>query len=156
MTGLEAIVAHRLAKNIEPKPPICFIAARQSGKNESNARAELRLLSIYSQYERELEIVKAAPTWRPQCLISKERLQRVAATPLFVLGVAAASPAFVADQLEPILGRGARAFFGVGLFAAGLTSAIVHFSKIKPENQIEADVWKVLSDLIFDRRVFAA
>lgn len=39
---------------------------------------------------------------------------------------------------------------------AGLTSAIVHFSKIKPENQIEADVWKVLSDLIFDRRVFAA
>ena len=83
MTGLEAIVAHRLAKNIEPKPPICFIAARQSGKNESNARAELRLLSIYSQYERELEIVKAAPTWRPQCLISKERLQRVAATPLF-------------------------------------------------------------------------
>ncbi|HVL39933.1 MAG TPA: dihydropteroate synthase, partial [Fimbriimonadaceae bacterium] len=39
---------------------------------------------------------------------------------------------------------------------AGLTSAIVHFSKIKPENQIEADIWRIASDLIFDRREFAA
>lgn len=39
---------------------------------------------------------------------------------------------------------------------AGLTSAIVHFSKIKPENQIEADIWKIATDLVFDRREFAA
>jgi len=38
---------------------------------------------------------------------------------------------------------------------AGLTSAIVHFSKIKPENQIEADIWKIASDLVFDRREYA-
>ncbi len=39
---------------------------------------------------------------------------------------------------------------------AGLTGAIVHFSKIKPENQIEADIWKIASDLVYDRREFAA
>lgn len=38
---------------------------------------------------------------------------------------------------------------------AGLTAAIVHFSKIKPENQIESDIWKVAGDLVFDRREFA-
>ncbi|MFI5384745.1 MAG: homocysteine S-methyltransferase family protein [Fimbriimonadales bacterium] len=38
---------------------------------------------------------------------------------------------------------------------AGLTSAIVHFSKIKPENQIEPDIWKIASDLVFDRREYA-
>jgi 5-methyltetrahydrofolate--homocysteine methyltransferase len=38
---------------------------------------------------------------------------------------------------------------------AGLTSAIVHFSKIKPENQIEPEVWQIASDLVFDRRRFA-
>ncbi len=35
---------------------------------------------------------------------------------------------------------------------SGLSSAIVHFSKIKPENQIEPDIWKIASDLVFDRR----
>ena len=44
----------------------------------------------------------------------------VAATPLSD----ASSLGAVADQLEPVLGRGARAFFGLGLFAAGLTSTI--------------------------------
>jgi 5-methyltetrahydrofolate--homocysteine methyltransferase len=38
---------------------------------------------------------------------------------------------------------------------AGLTAAIVHFSKILPENRIESDIWKVASDLVFDRREFA-
>lgn len=37
---------------------------------------------------------------------------------------------------------------------AGMTSAIVHFSKIKPENQIEPEIWKIASDLVFDRRVY--
>ncbi len=38
---------------------------------------------------------------------------------------------------------------------AGLTSAIVHFSKIKPESRIDADIWKIASDLVYDRREFA-
>jgi 5-methyltetrahydrofolate--homocysteine methyltransferase len=38
---------------------------------------------------------------------------------------------------------------------AGLTSAIVHFSKIKPENRIDPDVWKIATDLVYDRREFA-
>ena len=38
----------------------------------------------------------------------------------------------------------------------GLTSAIVHFSKIQPENKIDAEIWKIASDVVFDRREFAA
>ena len=36
----------------------------------------------------------------------------------------------------------------------GLTSAIVHFSKILPSNRIETEIWKIASDLVFDRREF--
>lgn len=39
---------------------------------------------------------------------------------------------------------------------AGLTSAIVHFSKILPENRIEPAVWKIATDLVYDRREYAA
>lgn len=38
---------------------------------------------------------------------------------------------------------------------AGLTGAIVHFSKILPENRIDTEVWQIASDLVFDRRRFA-
>jgi 5-methyltetrahydrofolate--homocysteine methyltransferase len=38
---------------------------------------------------------------------------------------------------------------------AGLTSAIVHFSKIQPENRIDPEVWKIATDLVYDARVFA-
>lgn len=38
----------------------------------------------------------------------------------------------------------------------GLNSAIVHFSKILPENRITPEVWKIASDLVFDRREFAS
>lgn len=38
---------------------------------------------------------------------------------------------------------------------AGLTSAIVHSSKILPENRIDPDIWKIASDLVFDQRTFA-
>ena len=48
----------------------------------------------------------------------------VAATPLLGQGADAADAAAVASQLEPLLGRAAPIFFGIGLFAAGLTSAI--------------------------------
>ncbi len=48
----------------------------------------------------------------------------VAAAPLLGQGADAADAATVAARLEPLLGRAAPVFFGVGLFAAGLTSAI--------------------------------
>lgn len=37
----------------------------------------------------------------------------------------------------------------------GLTSAIVHFSKIQPENKIDPEIWKIASDVVFDRREYA-
>ena len=48
----------------------------------------------------------------------------VAASPLLGQGADAANAAAVAERLEPLLGRAAPVFFGLGLFAAGLTSAI--------------------------------
>ncbi|HEY3781506.1 MAG TPA: homocysteine S-methyltransferase family protein [Fimbriimonadaceae bacterium] len=39
---------------------------------------------------------------------------------------------------------------------SGLTSAIVHFSKIKPENQIDKEIWTLAEDIIFDRRRYSA
>lgn len=38
---------------------------------------------------------------------------------------------------------------------AGLTSAIVHFSKILPENRIDPEVWQIASDLVWDKRRYA-
>ncbi|MBL8047612.1 MAG: homocysteine S-methyltransferase family protein [Chthonomonas sp.] len=38
---------------------------------------------------------------------------------------------------------------------AGLTSAIVHFSKIKPQDRIDPEVWQIGDDLVYDRRKFA-
>ena len=48
----------------------------------------------------------------------------VASSPLLGQGADAANAAAVAERLEPLLGRAAPFFFGLGLFAAGLTSAI--------------------------------
>jgi manganese transport protein len=48
----------------------------------------------------------------------------IAAAPLLGQGADAADAATVAARLEPLLGRAAPLFFGIGLFSAGLTSAI--------------------------------
>ncbi len=48
----------------------------------------------------------------------------IAASPLLGQGADAADAATVAARLEPLLGRAAPVFFGIGLFSAGLTSAI--------------------------------
>ena len=48
---------------------------RQSGKNELQAQIETYLLAMYSQ--RNQEIVKVSPTWKPQSLNAMRRLQRV-------------------------------------------------------------------------------
>lgn len=47
-----------------------------------------------------------------------------AATAMFTKGLGVTSAAEMAAQLEPLLGSWAQAFFALGLFAAGLTSAI--------------------------------
>ncbi len=39
---------------------------------------------------------------------------------------------------------------------AGLTAAIVHYSKIRPQNRIDPDIWGIASDLVFDRRRYNA
>jgi 5-methyltetrahydrofolate--homocysteine methyltransferase len=39
---------------------------------------------------------------------------------------------------------------------AGLTSAIVHFSKLVPEDRVEPEVWKLALDLVYDRRRYSA
>lgn len=38
---------------------------------------------------------------------------------------------------------------------AGLTSAIVHFSKLLPQNRIDPEIWQIAEDLVHDRRRFA-
>ena len=48
----------------------------------------------------------------------------IAAAPLLGQGADAADAAAVAARLEPLLGSAAPVFFGIGLFSAGLTSAI--------------------------------
>ena len=48
----------------------------------------------------------------------------IAAAPLLGQGADAADAAAVAARLEPLLGGAAPVFFGIGLFSAGLTSAI--------------------------------
>ncbi len=46
--------------------------ARQGGKNELSAQMELALLTLKANYA--VNIVKCAPTFKPQCLISMRRL----------------------------------------------------------------------------------
>jgi len=48
---------------------------RQSGKNEVQAQLEAYLLALYSQ--KEVEIVKISPTWKPQSINAMRRLERV-------------------------------------------------------------------------------
>src|SRR5690606_32462573 len=48
----------------------------------------------------------------------------VTAVPLYLAAISPSGVADLAGQLEPLLGAGAKWLFAVGLFAAGLTSAI--------------------------------
>jgi hypothetical protein len=54
---------------------IVIIFPRQSGKNELQALIECYLLLIFS--ERDAEMVKASPTWKPQSINAMRRLERV-------------------------------------------------------------------------------
>lgn len=39
---------------------------------------------------------------------------------------------------------------------AGLTSAIVHYSKLVQESAVDPEIWKIATDLVYDRRRFSA
>jgi len=54
---------------------IVVIFPRQSGKNELQAQIECYLMMMLSQ--RDTDIVKASPTWKPQSLNAMRRLERV-------------------------------------------------------------------------------
>ena len=54
---------------------IVVIFPRQSGKNELQAQVECYLLQIL--HEKDAEMVKASPTWKPQSLNAMRRLERV-------------------------------------------------------------------------------
>src|ERR671926_364407 len=57
------------------------LIARQGGKNELSAQIELAVL--LANHRRDVEAVKCAPTFEPQCRISLRRLwQRLSATGL--------------------------------------------------------------------------
>lgn len=65
---------------------IVIIMARQAGKNELQAQIETYLLTLLSQ--RNAEIVKASPTWKPQSLTSIRRLRRTLEQNLFTKALA--------------------------------------------------------------------
>ena len=70
-------VAEAVIDSIQRRDGLSLVVMfpRQSGKNELQAQLEAYLLTYYSI--RDLDIVKIAPTWRPQSLHSMRRLERV-------------------------------------------------------------------------------
>jgi hypothetical protein len=69
-------VCAAILKSIEFKQGLTFVVIfpRQSGKNEVQAQLEAFLLAKYCN--RQVEMVKVAPTWIPQARISMGRLKR--------------------------------------------------------------------------------
>ncbi|MCL4562309.1 MAG: hypothetical protein M1281_17065 [Chloroflexi bacterium] len=73
----QAPIARAVAGSVVKKQGLTFVVMfpRQSGKNELQAQIETYLLRLYSQ--RDVEIVKVSPTFKPQSYTSMRRLQRV-------------------------------------------------------------------------------
>lgn len=57
--------------------------------------------------------------------------------------------------LKPAIRRILNSAFLQRATEVGLTSAIVHFSKLVPESKIDPEIWKLADDLIQDHREFA-
>ena len=70
-------VARRIVSSVLRADGLSFVVMfpRQSGKNELQAQIETYLLALFSQ--RDAEIVKVSPTWKPQSLNAMRRLERV-------------------------------------------------------------------------------
>jgi len=59
---------------------ITVMMARQAGKNELSAQLECFLLNLFQQHP--LNVVKCAPTFKPQIINSKQRLEQTLQNPL--------------------------------------------------------------------------
>jgi len=70
-------VAEAIVCSVIKRQGLSFVVMfpRQSGKNELQAQIETYLLTLLSQ--RETEMVKVSPTWKPQSLNAMRRLDRV-------------------------------------------------------------------------------
>jgi hypothetical protein len=70
-------VARAIVHSVRDGLGLSFVVMfpRQSGKNEVQAQLEAYLLALYSQ--KEAEIVKISPTWKPQSINAMRRLERV-------------------------------------------------------------------------------
>ncbi len=70
-------VAWSVAASVLNRQGLAFVVIfpRQSGKNELQAQIENYLLTLFSQ--REAEIVKVSPTWKPQSQNAMRRLERI-------------------------------------------------------------------------------
>lgn len=86
---------------------------------------------VQEEWSASTPVEQALPESRRDALLSISlgglitlAIMTTAAGSLFVRGIEADSAAVMADQLEPFLGSAAKYVFAVGLFSAGLTSAI--------------------------------
>lgn len=70
-------VAEAIIESVVCEDGLSFVVIfpRQSGKNELQAQLECYLLALYQQ--RDAEMVKVSPTWKPQSLNAMRRLERV-------------------------------------------------------------------------------
>ena len=73
----QAEVAQAVINSIRQRAgrSIVVIFPRQSGKNEVQAQIECYMLNMLR--DRDAEMVKASPTWKPQSINAMRRLERV-------------------------------------------------------------------------------
>ncbi len=77
LRAYQKAVAAAVAESVIHKRGLTFVVIfpRQSGKNELQAQIETYLLALFQ--ERDAEIVKASPTWKPQSMNAMRRLERI-------------------------------------------------------------------------------
>jgi hypothetical protein len=77
LRSYQQAVARAVIDSVRKHLGLSFVVMfpRQSGKNELQAQLEAYLLCLY--IDKDLEIVKASPTWKPQSLNAMRRLQRI-------------------------------------------------------------------------------
>lgn len=70
--------------NVEAPLTLVALFARQSGKNETSARVEAYLMARFMAWPMMRNIIKTAPTFRPQLLVSKQRLRQTLESNVFL------------------------------------------------------------------------
>jgi hypothetical protein len=109
--------AKAIVDSVQKKLGYTFVVIfpRQSGKNELQAQIESYLMAIFS--EREAEIVKISPTWKPQSLNAMRRLERVLDRNLVTRAVWEKEQGYIYRM------RGSRIFFLSGSPTANVVGA---------------------------------